>query len=68
MYFNATKCSSLVLCCLIPLSLLAKNVKPVVGQGLQKPLCFIENKGQVTDQSNNPRTDVQYKLSAPGMS
>jgi hypothetical protein len=68
MYFNATKCSSLVLCCLIPLSLLAKNVKPVAGQGLQKPLCFIENKGQVTDQSNNPRADIQYKLSAPGMS
>lgn len=67
MYFSVTKCSSLVLSCLIPLSLLAKDAKPVVGQDAQKPLCFIENKGQVTDKHNRVRSDIQYELSAPGM-
>ena len=28
------------------------------------PLSFIENKGQVTDQDRNPRTDIQYRVSA----
>ncbi|MES2703320.1 MAG: SBBP repeat-containing protein [Bacteroidota bacterium] len=68
MYFNATKCSSLALCCLLPFALLAKNVKPAAGQGLQKPFCLVENKGQVTGQHSLPRADVQYKLSSPGMS
>lgn len=67
MYFNVTKCSSLVLSCLIPLSLLAKDAKPVTGQGSQKPLCFIENKGQVTDKHNRVRSDIQYELSSPGV-
>jgi len=32
------------------------------------PLCFIENKGQVTDQDGSVRKDIDYKLSAaPGL-
>jgi hypothetical protein len=47
---------------------MAKDAKTApVAQGLKKPMCFVENKGQVTDQNNDPRTDVQYKLSTPGM-
>lgn len=30
-------------------------------------LCFIENKGQVTDQDFKPRNDIQYSLQAPGI-
>jgi uncharacterized protein YjdB len=30
------------------------------------PLAFIENKGQIADQYNNPRTDIQYRLAAAG--
>jgi hypothetical protein len=29
-------------------------------------ICFIENKGQVTDQHGLPRADIQYSLSVPG--
>jgi hypothetical protein len=68
MYFNVTKCSSLLLSCLIPLSIFAKEVKPAGKLAYQKPLCFVENKGQVTDMNSHPRIDVLYKLSAPGMS
>ena len=46
---------------------MAKDAKITAGQGLSKPLSFIENKGQVTDEYNNPRHDIQYKLSTPGM-
>jgi hypothetical protein len=46
---------------------MAKDAKINAGQGLSKPLSFIENKGQVKDEDNNPRYDVQYKLSTPGM-
>jgi hypothetical protein len=39
--------------------------------GLSKktaPLCFIENKGQVTDQNHNPRPDIQFRIAAaPGL-
>ncbi|MFI5195459.1 MAG: T9SS type A sorting domain-containing protein [Chitinophagales bacterium] len=68
MYFNGTKCCSLIFCSFLSLSLIAKDAKPAISQGLRKPLCFVENKGQVTDQENNPRNDIQYKLSTPGMS
>ena len=30
-------------------------------------LYFIENKGQIRDQNNNPRSDIQYSLKSPGM-
>ena len=69
MYFNGTKCCSVIFCCIMSLSLAAKDVKTATEtQGLRKPLCFVENKGQVVDENNHPRTDVQYKLSTPGMS
>ena len=68
MYFNGTKCSFLVLGCLLSLSLSAKDKQSVTENGgLKKPLCFIENKGQILDQNNKSRYDIQYKLSAPGM-
>jgi hypothetical protein len=68
MYLNGTKCGSLALCCLLSLSLLAKNAKTTAGtQGLRTPLCFVENKGQVMDQDNHARNDIQYKLSSAGM-
>ena len=67
MYLNGTKTCSLLLCCFMSFSLIAKDAKITTGQGLQKPLSFIENKGQVLDDNNNPRYDIQYKLSTPGM-
>ncbi len=68
MYFNGTKCGSLALCCVLSLSLSAKNAKTAsVDRDLRKPICFVENKGQVVDQYSHPRTDIQYKLSTPGM-
>jgi len=67
MYLNGTKSCSLVLGCLLSLSAMAKDAKITAGQGLQKPLSFIENKGQVVDEKNNPRHDIQYKLSTPGV-
>ncbi len=68
MYFNGTKCCSLVLCCLLSLSLYAKDAKSTSGSpGLHKPVCFVENKGQVVDQDNHPRNDIQYRLSTPGL-
>src|SRR4051794_13062479 len=30
----------------------------------RKPLSFIENKGQVTDQNHNTRTDIQFRMRA----
>ena len=69
MYFNGTKCFSLVFCLALSLSLMAKDVNTATESGgLRKPLCFVENKGQLVDQDNNPRNDIQYKLSTPGMS
>ena len=61
MYLSGTKSCSLLLGCLLSLQLMAKDAKVATGQGLQKPMSFIENKGQVTDDNNNPRSDIQYK-------
>lgn len=33
----------------------------------QQSLSFEENKGQITDQKGNPRTDIDYILKAPGL-
>jgi hypothetical protein len=68
MYFNSTKLCSLLLASILSFSLSAKEGVPAVGQGVQKPLCFVENKGQITDNDHKIRTDIQYKLSTPGMS
>lgn len=32
-----------------------------------KPLSFIENKGQITDQHFKSRKDIDFKLEAPGL-
>lgn len=41
---------------------------PVAKQQTKSPLCFIENKGQVIDQYNHSRMDIDYKIKTPGMS
>lgn len=33
----------------------------------QSPLCFIENKGQITDQYGKTRKDIEFKLKANGL-
>ncbi len=69
MYFRSTKCLTLIICSLLSVSLSAKEAKiSDFAQGLKKPMCFVENKGQVMDMDNHPRNDIQYKLSTPGMS
>ena len=68
MYYNGTRLGAFALCCFLSLSLFAKDIKTINAQGLQKPLSFIENKGQVMGQDKNPRNDIQFKLSTPGMS
>ncbi len=39
---------------------------PVPAPG-KKTFAFIENKGQVTDQYNRPRNDIDFKLDLPGL-
>ncbi|PQJ11714.1 hypothetical protein CJD36_007930 [Flavipsychrobacter stenotrophus] len=68
MYFNGTKCQLLLFSCLLSVSALAKDVKSLNAGGLQKPLCFVENKGQVLDENNHSRSDIQFKLSGKGVS
>ncbi len=67
MYLNGTKCRLLVLSCLASASLIAKDIKSINATGLQKPICFIENKGQVHDMQYRQRPDVDYKLAAHGL-
>ncbi len=67
MYFNGTKCQLLILSCFMSASLLAKDVKTLQHRSLDKPLCFVENKGQVMDGNNHFRSDVQFKLAAKGL-
>lgn len=69
MYFNGTRTCALILSCFLSLSVMAKDAKmPAATNMLHKPLCFIENKGQIHDEHNNQRSDIRYRLSAPGMS
>jgi type IX secretion system substrate protein len=68
MYFCGTKSCVLIFCCFMSATVFGKDVKTVNAEGLRKPLCFVENKGQVLDDNNNQRKDIQYKLSAPGVS
>jgi len=69
MYSNVTKCMTLLLCAFLSSSAMAKDVKTTTQPaGLWKPLCFVENKGQVLDENSHPRKDVQFKLATPGMS
>jgi len=63
---------------LLPIAFFFALVLPVKGQTISKtkqqgrfsarPLTFIENKGQITDQYGNTRTDVQYKTGSGGVS
>ena len=66
---NMTTCTriivALVLC---QLFLLQANARTPKTEQQPAPLSFIENKGQLIDQHGNPRSDLDYKLSAPGIS
>lgn len=68
MYFNGTKCRLFMLGCLVSASAVAKDLKTLQSEGIRKPLCFVENKGQVLDENNHSRSDIQYKLSGNGVS
>ncbi len=61
MYLNGTKRAFLALSCFLSMNVMAKNAVPSAGQGIPKPLCFVENKGQLD------RSDVQFALSTAGM-
>jgi len=67
MYFNGTKCCSIILCSLLSLSLTAKESKTDVPKGFRKPVCFVENKGQVVDMDGHQTSDILYKLSGKGV-
>jgi hypothetical protein len=51
----------------MPLFLFAKDGIQPTSVLQNNRLLFIENKGQITDQFNNTRKDIQFKLTTPGM-
>ncbi len=53
--------------CVLPLFSTAKDGTTPSSLSATDKLSFIENKGQITDQFNNPRSDVQFKVSTPEM-
>ncbi|WP_276134427.1 T9SS type A sorting domain-containing protein [Polluticoccus soli] len=53
-----------LICCLLTMQASARISKP---EQQNKPLSFIENKGQLMDQYRKPRKDIDYKLSSPGI-
>jgi len=72
MHLNCTKLYTVILCCITaPLSMFAKdnklNKEQVQQMGIKKPLVFVENKGQITNQYNQPRKDIQYELYGKGV-
>jgi len=68
MYFKSTKCYTLLLCTFLSGALMAKDAKTTdFAHGLRKPMCFVENKGQVMDQNNMPCADIQYRLATPSL-
>ena len=56
--------SAVLICALLPLSSYGKNVSIPVEK---ETFYFVENKGQVTDQYANVRTDIQYAMHANGL-
>ncbi len=69
MYFKGTKRLFLVLCGIASFSAQAKDIAVSdKAKGFTRPVCFVENKGQVRDLNGNKRTDIKYKLATPGVS
>ena len=69
MYFKGIKRLLLVLCGLAAFAAQAKDVAGYGStKGLSRPVCFVENKGQLKDDHGNLRTDIGYKLTTPGVS
>lgn len=53
---------------LSPLSLFADSkITSLTAQSQSKPILFLENKGQLTDQFGKPRKDIQFKIAANGI-
>jgi len=70
MHFNGTKFYTLLLCGLAsPFGMFAQSSLQSSAQSMtgKKPMVFLENKGQITNQYNSSRRDIQYKLSGNGM-
>jgi len=68
MYFSGTKCRLLIASSLVSVSLFAKDAAKLPAEGMQKPLCFVENKGQVLGADAHTRTDIHYRLAGKGLS
>ena len=69
MYFKGTKGLLAIVGCLAASHLSARDLSASsAAAGFRKPVCFVENKGQVRDAGLHTRKDIQYKLSTPGMS
>ncbi|RYE23362.1 MAG: T9SS type A sorting domain-containing protein [Sphingobacteriales bacterium] len=56
-----------ILCAALPICTYARMSANTDAQRDKKPLSFVENKGQIIDQNGNKRTDIDFKLSIPGM-
>lgn len=67
MYLNGTRFTALALGCFLSLSAIAKNTSPAKGQSLNKPICFIENNGQIVSPDQSLRSDIQFRVATPGM-
>ena len=68
MYFTSPKSFLVLLASVSVFSASAKNLNASLDtKGLTKPLCFVENKGQLKDEQNHTRTDLHFKMSAPGL-
>jgi hypothetical protein len=72
MQFNNTKYFGILLCCLAAYNIQARDNKltPAQQQMLDQKnanFSFVENKGQITDEHNELRGDIQYNLKTPGV-
>jgi hypothetical protein len=50
----------------LPLSIYSQNESEINEEHSKQSFAFIENKGQVIDQNNNPNPTVLYLLNTPG--
>ncbi len=50
----------------LPLSIYSQNESEIYEENLKQSFVFIENKGQIIDQKNDPNPAVLYLLNTPG--
>lgn len=67
MYFTSTKCRLFILSCFAASTLNAKDIKPTTAPQFKKPVCFLENKGQIRDLNHKQRQDIDFKLASNGV-